>query len=149
MALATVALCGAVVAPALAGKPTITRMTIDETFDDEFLTAECGVPVETRVSGHQITRSFTDSSGRLIEVFTLNLTITPSSTSGTFRLKDVGADVTRISKDGVVHQVIGQVPFFFNGTTWEDPTTGEVLKSPTGPDVFLRQLEKACAALAP
>jgi hypothetical protein len=147
VALAMVALCGAVVTPALAGKPTITRMTVDETFDDEFLTAECAVPVETRVSGHQITRSFTDSSGRLIEVFTINLTFTATSEFGSFKFKDVGADLTRVTKDGVVHQIIGQLPFWFNGTTWENPLTGEVLKEPTGADLFESTLEKACAAL--
>ena len=149
VALATVALCGAVVAPALAGKPIITRMTVDETFDDDFLSPACGVPVETRVTGHEITRSFTDGGGRLIEVFTINELITASSPFGTFRFKDVGADVTRITKDGVVHQIIGKLPFWFNGTAWENPITGEVLKSPTGADLFESMLEKACASLAP
>ena len=65
---------------------------------------------------------------------------------GTFRFKDVGADVTRITKDGVLHQ-IGQLPFWFNGTSWEDPITGEVLKEPTGADRFESMIAKACAAL--
>ena len=148
VALATVAvLCTA--GQALAGKPTIVREDLDETFADVFLSDECGVPVETRIVGHQIIRSFTDGDGRLVEVFTLNMTLTATSAFGTFRFKDVGADVTRITKDGVLHQIIGQLPFWFNGTAWEDPTTGEVLKEPTGTDRFESMTSKACAALGP
>jgi hypothetical protein len=146
VALATVAvLCTA--GQALAGKPTIVREDLDETFADVFLSDECGVPVETRIVGHQIIRSFTDGDGRLVEVFTLNMTLTATSAFGTFRFKDVGADVTRITKDGVLHQIIGQLPFWFNGTSWEDPITGEVLKEPTGADRFESMIAKACAAL--
>ena len=133
----------------LAGKPTMTREAIDETFADEFLTDFCGVPVETRALGHQITRTYTDDSGRLIEVFTINVSVTSTSEEGTFRVRDVGADVTRVTKDGVVHQIIGKLPFWFNGTTWENPITGEVLKEPTGANLFESMLGKACAALAP
>ena len=144
--LATVAvLCTA--GQALAGKPTIVREDLDETFADVFLSDECGVSVETRIVGHQIIRSFTDGDGRLVEVFTLNMTLTATSAFGTFRFKDVGADVTRITKDGVLHQIIGQLPFWFNGTSWEDPITGEVLKEPTGAARFESMIAKACAAL--
>ena len=146
VALATVAaLCTA--GQALAGQPTIVREDLDETFADVFLSDECGVPVETRIVGHQIIRSYTDGDGRLVEVFTLNMTLTATSAFGTFRFKDVGADVTRITKDGVVHQIIGQLPFWFNGTSWEDPITGEVLKEPTGADRFESMTTKACASL--
>lgn len=149
IALAAVLVCGVVVAPAFAGKPTITREAVDVTFEDEFLTDECGVAVETRVTGFQASRTFTDGKGRLLEVFTINDTLTATSAFGSFKFKDVGADVTRITKDGVVHQIIGQLPFWFNGTMWENPITGEVLKSPTGADQFESTLEDACAALAP
>ena len=150
IALAAALACAVAAAPVgLAGKPTITREAIDETFADEFLTDFCGVPVETRALGHQITRTYTDDSGRLIEVFTINVSVTSTSEEGTFRVRDVGADVTRVTKDGVVHQIIGKLPFWFNGTTWENPITGEVLKEPTGADLFESMLGKACAALAP
>ena len=147
VALATVAVLCATAGQALAGQPTIVREDVDETFADEFLSDECGVPVETRIVGHQIIRSYTDGDGRLVEVFTLNMTLTATSAFGTFRFKDVGADVTRITEDGVLHQIIGQLPFWFNGTAWEDPTTGEVLKEPTGADRFESMIAKACAAL--
>jgi hypothetical protein len=148
--LAAALVCAAVAVPSgFAGKPTMTREVVDETFADLFLTDACGVPVESHAAGHQITRAFTDSDGRLIEVFTINVSVTATSEDGTFRFRDVGADVTRVTKDGVVHQIIGKLPFWFNGTLWEDPITGEVLKGPTGADLFESTVEKACAALAP
>ena len=61
--LAAVAAFCALSAQALAGKPTIVREDLDETFPDGFLSEECGVPVETRIVGHQIIRSYTDGSG--------------------------------------------------------------------------------------
>lgn len=149
-ALAAALTCAVAVAPiGLAGKPTTTRETIDETFADGFLTFFCEVPVTTHASGHAITRTFTDDNGRLIEVFTVNVKLTATSADGTYRFQDVGADVTRITKDGVVHQIIGKLPFWFNGTIWEDPITGETLKEPTGADLFESMLGKACAALNP
>ena len=147
--VAALAFAVAVAPIGLAGKPTFTREQVDETFADTFLSDECGVSVETRALGHQTDRSYTDGTGRLVEVFTINVGLTSTSEFGTFRFRDVGADVTRITKDGVVHQIIGKLPFWFNGTTWENPITGEVLKQPTGPDLFESMLGKACAALAP
>jgi hypothetical protein len=148
-AIAAVSVSCLVAWPALAGKPTIVRETTDLTFSDPFLSDACGVPVMAHVTGHQTLRTFADGKGRLIEVFTINDRIVATSAYGTFRFRDVGADVTRVTKDGIVHQIIGQLPFWFNGTTWEDPVTGEVLKSPTGADLFEPMLEDACAALAP
>ena len=43
---------------AVAAPPTIERINIDETFPDEFLTEECGVPVTTTALGHVILRTF-------------------------------------------------------------------------------------------
>jgi hypothetical protein len=150
VAIATVLSCAATLVPAsLAAQPNFVREDVDETFPDGFLTSECGVAVTSRATGHQTTRTFTDANGRLIEVFTLSISIVSTSDFGTFRFRDVGADVTRVTKDGVVHQIIGKLPFWFNGTTWENPDTGEVLKEPTGPDLFESMLGKACAALAP
>jgi hypothetical protein len=148
LAVATGLVCAVALTPAgLAGKPTFTREAIDETFDDDFLTEECGIAVETRAVGHQTTRTH-EGNGNLIEVFTINVKLTSTSAEGTFRFNDVGSDVTRITKDGVVHQINGQVPFFFNGTAWENPITGEVLKEPTKL-VFESMLESACAVLNP
>ena len=96
-----------------------------------------------------MSRTSTGDDGRLLETFTINLSLTATSDYGAYRFRDVGADVTRITQDGVVHQVIGKLPFWFNGTAWENPVTGEVLKEPTGADLFEPMLEDACAALAP
>jgi hypothetical protein len=150
IALVAVLTCAVAVAPTgRAGQPTFTREQIDDTFTDDFLSGECGVAVETHALGHQTSRSYTDGTGRLIEVFTINVGLTATSANGSFRFRDVGADVTRVTKDGVVHQIIGKLPFWFNGTAWENPITGEVLKEPTGADLFESMVGKACAALAP
>jgi hypothetical protein len=51
--LGGILLVAAVLAPgALAGKPTFERITVDETFADDFLTGACGVPVTTHAEGH-------------------------------------------------------------------------------------------------
>jgi hypothetical protein len=147
LALALVSTAVAVPA-ATAGKPTITRVAVDDTIVDTFLGELCGVPVETRFVGHEITRSF-DDGGRFVEVFTLNVSITATSPYGTFRLRDVGADLVRVTEDGVVVQLVGKLPFWFNGTAWIDPITGEELKEPTGGDLFEETAARACAALAP
>jgi hypothetical protein len=148
VALAIGLVCAVALVPAgLAGKPTLVREAIDETFPDVFLTTECGIAVETRAVGHQTTRTH-DGNGNLVEVFTINVKLTATSAEGTFRFNDVGSDITKITKDGVVHQINGQVPFFFNGTALENPITGEVLKEPTKL-VFESTLGAACAALNP
>ena len=60
-------LAGLVLTGVAAGAPpTIERINIDETFADEFLTEECGVPVTTTARGHIIMRIFsggTDAPG--------------------------------------------------------------------------------------
>ena len=39
-----------------AAKPTFELITVNETFPDDFLTAECGVPVTTHVEGRILLR---------------------------------------------------------------------------------------------
>lgn len=146
---AVVLSCAAAIAPgSLGAPPTITHETIDVTFEDEFLTDFCGVPVESHATGKVTIREY-EEGGRLVAGATVNVTIVSTSDFGTVRFRDVGADLTRVTKDGLVHQVIGKLPFDFNGTLWEDPITGEILKEATGPDLFESMLEDACAALAP
>ena len=107
IAVAKDCVCGGRRAVGLAGKPTIAREAIDETSPDVFLTTECGVPVMSRASGHQITRTHRrDGSARRGVHHQRRLTAT--SENGTFRFNDVGADMTRITKDGVVHQITRQ-----------------------------------------
>jgi hypothetical protein len=149
-------LCAAIVAPlALAAPPVIERESVDETFQDDFLTAACGVPVHIRAVGHQMTRTSTGGNGKLIETYTINIVFTATSNYGQFRFRDVGADVTRITKNGVVVQLIGKLPFWFNGTAWidpgdpGDPLDDVIIKGPTGSDLFASMIDDACSALAP
>ncbi|HSK26479.1 MAG TPA: hypothetical protein VK894_06160 [Jiangellales bacterium] len=117
--------------PATAAPPQIEREVVDDSFDDEFLTEECGVPVVTTVTGQIANRAFERPGTGVLNVFTINLTLTATSGDRTVRFKDVGADVLRVLPDGsLVLAVIGQVPFAFTGVLKLDPTTGEVLQEP-------------------
>lgn len=134
-------------APAQAAPPTIERIPIDESFPDEFLTEECGVEVFTTITGFRILRTFEDRTGRLLSVGTVNISGTATAEGGSFRFRDVGADVERIAPDGTTTlSIIGQLPFDFAGVLVINLDTGEVVKEPQ----FVRgtiQLERACEIL--
>jgi hypothetical protein len=124
--------------------PTIERIDVDESFPDEFLTEECGVPVTTTAQGHIIMRTFSD--GGTPQVNTISIGLTATAGDRTFRFRDVGADVVQIQKDGtVVLLITGQVPFAFAGVLKINPDTEEVILEPR--DRSEEQLAKACAAL--
>jgi hypothetical protein len=135
----------AVLAPgAFAGKPTIERVNVDDTFADGFLTAECGVAVTTHIQGHIIFRTFT--GGGNVTLNTLNFALTATAGDNTYRFRDVGADHVQVKKDGTeILSIIGQIPFDFIGVLKINLTTGEVIHEP-GHDISGR-LEEACAAL--
>ena len=140
-------LLAAVAAPgAFAAKPTIERITFDETTDDAFLTEMCGFPVKTRAQGHIAFRGFDRERG-VVEVFTLNVGLTAMANGKTYRFRDVGANVVRVTPDGdEIVLIIGQAPFAFTGVLKINRTTGEVIHEPqhsTEADV-----EEACAALS-
>jgi hypothetical protein len=130
---------------ASAGKPTLERIDVDESFVDDFLSEECGVQVTTRALGQVIVREWTDGTG-VQRVAALNVALTATAGDNTFRFRDVGADLLRIEPDGTaVLAIIGQVPFDFNGVLKIDLETGEAILEPhalTGDRV-----ERACAAL--
>lgn len=133
---------------ALGAPPTIERVDVSETFPDDMLTEECGVAVTTTVEGHFIIRAFEDRTTGVTEVFTVNIGYTATSQYGEFRLRDVGADVTRRLPDGtLVVSVIGQVPFDFTGIVREDGQGNVIFES--GGDRGAKQLAAACAALSP
>ncbi|MGY1726794.1 hypothetical protein ACI79J_07460 [Geodermatophilus sp. SYSU D01062] len=145
----TVGIAAAVVGgatPALAAPPVIERIPVDDTFADDFLSGECGVDVTTTIRGQIITRELNGGGNSPLELSTVNLTVTATSANGSYRLKDVGADLLRQEADGtLVLSVIGQVPFGFTGILRVNPDTGEVLFEPqhnTEDD-----LEEACAVL--
>jgi hypothetical protein len=145
-AISAAALIFAAATPAQAAAPTIERIPIDDTFHDDFLSAECGVDVTTTIHGFRIQREFVDGAGNLVSLATINVTLTSSSEFGSVRIKDVGADQVKVAPDGTVTlSIIGQVPFGFAGVLVLDIDTGEVLHEPT-----LRgeeQIEKACRLL--
>ena len=132
---------------AFAGKPTIERIDIDESFDDVFLTEECGVPVTTRVHGHITVRTFEGRGTGAAELTTINIAFTATSGDNTYRFRDVGADLLRIEPDGTaILMIIGQVPFEFAGVLKIDLETGEAILEPQ--HSLEGNLDKACAALA-
>jgi hypothetical protein len=149
--LAGAFMLAALLAPgALAGKPTIERFDIDETFADDFLTEACGVPVTTTGKGHVILRTFSGKS--LVEVRTLNIAFTARAGDNSYSFRDVGADHLQVKPDGTeILMIIGQIPFGigddpqgFTGVLKINATTGEVILQPKH---SIGGTEEACAAL--
>jgi hypothetical protein len=131
---------------ALGAPPAIERIDIDDTFADEFLTEECGVPVTTTARGHIIVRMFPGEGTGVAELTTVNVGFTATAGSNTFRFRDVGSDQVRIEPDGTaILSIRGQVPFDFAGVLKIDLETGEAILEPR--DRSQQQLERACAAL--
>jgi hypothetical protein len=131
---------------ALAGKPTFERITVDETFADDFLTDACGVPVTTHAEGDITIRTFSGGGTGPAQITTLNIALTAMAGGNTYRFRDVGADHAQIKPDGtVVLMIVGQVPFGFAGVLKIDLATGEVLHEPHANREA--RLEDACAAL--
>ena len=145
--LAGILVASVVIAPtAFAAKPTFERIDIDETFDDDFLTAECGVPVTTHAVGQVTLRMLEGGGTGAAEVNTLNIALTAMSGDNTYRFRDVGADQVRIEPDGTaILMIIGQTPFGFAGVLKIDLETDEVILEPQ--HSLEGNIEKACAAL--
>ncbi len=144
------ALCAAaalVPASAVGAPPTIVREEIDDTFVDEALSEACGVTATVHLTGFSIFRE--REGGGVLQVFTINATGVITSEFGSFRVKDVGSDSTRITRDGqVIVSLRGQLPFFFKGVLKFDGTTDEWLNEPNLA-AGERQIERACAVLNP
>ena len=130
---------------ASAAGPTFERITIEDEFVDEELSEACGVTAMVSLQGEITLRTFADKS--LVELRTVNLAATiTTEDGGTFRLRDVGSDITRVRPDGTVLLMItGQVPFFFAGALVIDVETGEAILEPR--DRTEWQTERACRAL--
>jgi hypothetical protein len=143
--LACVLVLAAVVAPgAFAGKPTMERVDIDDTFADDFLTEECGVPVTAHVQGHIIFRTFEGGKTGPASLTTIAIGVTLTAGDNSYRFHDVGADLVRIEPDGTaILMIIGQVPFEFTGVLKIDLETDEAILEPQ----HTLGTEKACAAL--
>ena len=149
LALSGVVLVGAgLSSPAVVGaaKPESERIVVDEEFEDEILSEECGVLVTTRVQGHVILRTFDDRGTGVVSLNTINLGLTATAGDRTFRFRDVGADLVRIEPDGTaVLQIIGQVPLEFAGFLMVDIDAGEAILEPRDRSEW--QIERACTAL--
>jgi len=144
--LAGVLLIGVVaVATATAGQPTFDRVDIDETFADEFLTDACGFDVMTHAKGHVTGREFDRTKGT-VSVNSINIGLTAMANGHTYRFRDVGADHLKVTKDGPILSIIGQIPFDFIGVLKIDLDTDEVVHEP-GHDISGR-LDDVCATLA-
>jgi hypothetical protein len=129
---------------AWAGQPQMVRIEIDETSPDAFLSAECATDVVTTARGHIIVRVFDREKG-LVELTTLNIELTARAGDNSYRFRDVGADQLRVTKDGLILSIIGQVPFDFIGVLKINLDTGEVVHEPG--HLIGDRLEEACAAL--
>jgi hypothetical protein len=142
--VALLAICGVVASSASAAPPEIVRESFTDTFEDEFLTEVCGVPVTTTIEGRVTIRTFERDGTGPLQVVTINSTLTATSGDNTVRFKNVGADVTRRTSDGRITLLItGQAPFFFKGSQLEDALTRAVLRAAQ------RQFtpDRVCAAL--
>ena len=147
---AVAVLCAAaalVPASAAGAPPTFVREDIDETFVDENLSEACGVTANVHLTGKSTSRVREGNGVR--EIFTINLTGIITSEFGSFKVKDVGSDATRVTPTGqVIVSIRGQVPFSFKGVMKFDGTTDEPLNNPNFA-AGERQIEHACAALNP
>jgi hypothetical protein len=128
VALLVVALAGTAAA---VGPPEMETITISDTFEDEFLTDECGVDVTTSVDGFITFLTFPDQpvGPQDLTSFHVNLVATAGDNSVQFR--DVGIDLVLVEPDGTaILRIIGQVPFEFTGVLTIDLATGEVILEP-------------------
>jgi len=114
---------------AAAQAPVKEVIQVNETFADEFLTEECGVPVTTTATGRVTV--FTFNGTVLQEMTTLNISLVATAGDNQARFRDVGIDQVRVQPDGtVILSIVGQVPFEFTGVMKINLETGEVILEP-------------------
>jgi hypothetical protein len=123
-----VVVLGATAAAAQAPEKEVIQ--VDETFADEFLTEECGVPVTTTVTG-QVT-AFTFPDGQVLqELFTANLEVVATAGDNQIRARNVGAALIQVAPDGTATLTFtGQLPFEFIGLLKINLDTGEAILEP-------------------
>ena len=117
-------------ATAAAQAPEKEVIQVNETFADEFLTEECGVPVTTTATGR--VTIFTSSDGKVLQnLTTLNISLVATAGDNQARFRDVGIDQVRVQPDGtVILSIVGQMPFEFTGVLKLNLETGEVILEP-------------------
>jgi hypothetical protein len=120
------------------------RIEIDDTFHDDFLSDACGIDVTTTARGHVILRVFDREKG-LVSLNTLNIALIARAGDNSYRFRDVGSDQVKVTKDGTILSIRGQVPFDFIGVLKINLDTGEVVHEPS--HLIGDRVEEACAAL--
>jgi len=115
---------------AAAQAPVKEVIPIDDEFDDEFLSEECGVPVTTTAIGRITIFTFPD--GKVLQdLTTVNVSFVATAGDNRARFRDVGIDQVRVQPDGtVISSIVGQVPFDFTGVLKINLETGEVILEP-------------------
>ena len=132
VAMLVVALAGTAAA---VGPPEMETITVSETFEDEFLTDECGVDVTTSVDGRITFFTFPDQPLGPQDLTSVHLNVVATAGDNSVRVKDVGIDLVRVEPDGtMILMVVGQVPFTFTGVLMIDLDTGEVILEPHAVD---------------
>jgi hypothetical protein len=102
-----------------------------DTFEDDFLTDECGVDVTTSVEGRLTFFTFPDQPVGPQEMTSVHVNFVATAGDNAVRFKDVGIDLLRVEPDGtVVLMIVGQLPFDFTGVLMIDLTTGEAILEP-------------------
>jgi hypothetical protein len=115
---------------AAAQAPVKEVIQVNDTFADEFLSEECGVPVTTTATGRVTIFAFPDGTV-LQEMTTLNISLVATAGDNQARFRDVGIDQVRVQPDGtVILSIVGQVPFDFTGVLKINPETDEVILEP-------------------
>jgi len=134
-------------APAAEGaKPILEKIAVDDEFVDEALSDHCGFEITGNAVGRVTARTF-EGSDRIQSVNSVNVVVTLSANGNTFRVRDVGADVTKIHPDGTASvSIIGQLPFDFTGVLKIDLATDEAILEPHHSNAD--DLDAACEALA-
>ena len=113
------------------GPPERETITFSDTFEDEFLSEECGVDVTTSIDGRVTKLTFPDQPVGPQELSSVHFDIVASTGDNQVRFKDVGIDLVSVMPDGtVVLMIVGQVPFDFTGVLMIDLTTGEAILEP-------------------
>lgn len=116
---------------AAAQAPEKEVIPIDETFVDPGLSEACGVEVTITLTGRVTHLTFPDRPVGLQELFTVNMTVVATAGDNQIRVRNVGADVVRVTPDGTAILITtGQVPFAFTGVLKINLDTGEVILEP-------------------
>jgi hypothetical protein len=151
-AITLAAAMGLLAGTAHAAPPVISHEAIHvpPTYDD-VVSEWCGFDVYYSVQGFETLRAFEDRTKGVTELFTINVVVTLTGPSGEQHQlrRDVGADLTRVTRNGTtVKTIAGQVPFQHTGALKIDLDADDWIVGPTR-DTYEQDVTAACAALAP